>query len=167
MSNPLPEELQIFACHHIIDLHKLRYSWRFYQFSSSSLRFKMILIFSIFSMNLSKNNQNTVILKIIEISGNCHGRFTANYSKFLASHSIHKEMWYNFAPAFLKIWKIWALCSRGVVNSYKGLGKHAPARIMGKLAKFCQGYCQCFVNFAFVMVLLYGDLHSSVNATNF
>ena len=49
-------------------------------------------------------------MKIIEILRTCHGRFTANYSKFLASHSIYREMWYDFTPTFLKIWKIWALC---------------------------------------------------------
>ena len=79
-----------------------------YQLSSSSLKVTMILISSIFSMNFSRNNQNAATLKIIKISRNCHGRLTANYSKFLASHSIHSEMWYNFTPTFLKIWKIWA-----------------------------------------------------------
>ena len=62
-----------------------------------------------FSMNISRNNQNATILKIIKISRNCHRRFTANYSKFLANHSIHREMRYNFTLTFLKIWKIWAL----------------------------------------------------------
>ena len=82
-----------------------------YQFSYSILRFTMILICSTFLMNLSRNNQDTAILKIIKISRKCHGRFTANYSKFLASYSIQREMWYNFTPTLLKIWKIWALFS--------------------------------------------------------
>ena len=43
----------------------------------------MILIFSNFLMDFYKNNQNAVILKIIKILKNCHGRFTANYLKFL------------------------------------------------------------------------------------
>ena len=66
-------------------------------------------MFSIFSMNFSRNNQNATILKIIKISRNCHGRFTADYSNFLAGHSIHREIWYNVRPTFLKIWQIWAL----------------------------------------------------------
>ena len=86
------------------------FSWRLYQFSASSLRFTMILIFSIFLMNFSRNNKNAAILKIIKKSRNCHSRFTANYSKFLERHSIHREMRYNFTPTILKIWKIWALC---------------------------------------------------------
>ena len=61
-------------------------------------------------MNFSRNNPNTAILKIMKISRNCHGRFTANYSKFPSSHWIHREMRYNFTPTFLKIWKIWSLC---------------------------------------------------------
>ena len=71
----------------------------------------MILIFSNFLMDFYKNNQNAAILKRIKILKNCHGRFTANYLKFLWSHSIHGKIWYNFTPTFLKIWKIWALCS--------------------------------------------------------
>ena len=67
------------------------------------------LIFSMFSMNLSRNYQNAAILKIIKIS-KIDGRFTANYSKFLASNSIRTEMWYNFTLTIVKIWKIWALC---------------------------------------------------------
>ena len=43
----------------------------------------MILIFSNFLMDFYKNNQNAVILRIIKILKNCHGRFTANYLKFL------------------------------------------------------------------------------------
>ena len=38
-------------------------------------------------MNICKNNQNAAILKIIKISENFHGRFTANYPKFLSSAS--------------------------------------------------------------------------------
>ena len=79
----------------------------------------MILIFSTFSMNLSINNQNAAILIIIKISRNCHGRFTATYSKFLASHSIHREMWYNFTPTFIKIWNIWALSSKRIVSLFR------------------------------------------------
>ena len=70
----------------------------------------MILIFSKSSMDFCKNYQNAAILKIIKILKNCHGRFTANYLKFLWSHSIHWKIWYNFTPTFIKIWKIWALC---------------------------------------------------------
>ena len=73
----------------------------------------MILIFSKFLMDFYKNNQNAAILKIIKILKNCHGRFTANYLKFLWSHSIHGKIWYNFTPTFFKIWKIWALCCIG------------------------------------------------------
>ena len=43
----------------------------------------MILIFSKFLMDFYKNNQNDAILKRIKILKNCHGRFTANYLKFL------------------------------------------------------------------------------------
>ena len=43
----------------------------------------MILIFSKFLVDIYKNNQNDAILKRIKISKNCHGRFTANYLKFL------------------------------------------------------------------------------------
>ena len=44
----------------------------------------MILIFSKFLMDFYKNSQNDAILKIIiKILKNCHGRFTANYLKFL------------------------------------------------------------------------------------
>ena len=35
-------------------------------------------------MNFCKISQNAAILKIINISKNCHGRFTANYPKFLS-----------------------------------------------------------------------------------
>ena len=47
---------------------------------------------------------------------------------------------------------------RGGGNSYTGHGIHVPARVMGQLAVFCPGYGSCFVNFALVMGLLYGDL---------
>ena len=43
----------------------------------------MILIFSKFLMDFCKNDKNAAILKIIKISKNCHGRFTADYLKFL------------------------------------------------------------------------------------
>ena len=39
-------------------------------------------------MNFYKNNQNTVILKLIEMSNICHDRFAANYPKFLSSDLI-------------------------------------------------------------------------------
>ena len=47
---------------------------------------------------------------------------------------------------------------RGGGNSYTGHGIHVPARVMGQFAVFCTGYGSCFVNFALVMGLLYGDL---------
>ena len=50
----------------------------------------MILIFSIFLMNFYKII-NAAILKLIKISKNCHGRFTANYKEFLLSHSVHSK----------------------------------------------------------------------------
>ena len=41
--NPKPEEeLQISACHHTVDLHKHRFSSRFYLFPSRNLRFMII-----------------------------------------------------------------------------------------------------------------------------
>ena len=43
-------------------------------------------------------------------------------------------------------------------NSYTGHGIHVPARVMGQFAVFCPGYGSCFVNFALVIGLLYGDL---------
>ena len=43
----------------------------------------MILIFSKFFDGFYKNNKNAAILKIIKISMNCHGKFTANYLKVL------------------------------------------------------------------------------------
>ena len=76
----------------------------------------MILIFSIFSMKFSRNNINAAILKIIKISRNCRSRFTANYSKFLASRSIDREMWYNITPTFLKIWKFEPYVNTGYWN---------------------------------------------------
>ena len=36
-------------------------------------------------------------------------------------------------------------------NSYRGLGIHVPARVMGQFAIFCLGYRSCFVNLALVM----------------
>ena len=43
-------------------------------------------------------------------------------------------------------------------NSYTGHGIHVPARVMGQFAVFCPGYGSCFLSFALVMGLLYGDL---------
>ena len=39
-----------------------------------------------------------------------------------------------------------------------GHGIHVPARVMGQYSVFYPGYGSCFVNFALVMGLLYGDL---------
>ena len=52
----------------------------------------MIFIFSKFSMNLYRNNPNGAILKLIKISEECHGRFTANYPKPLSSHSVYRKI---------------------------------------------------------------------------
>ena len=90
--NPKPEERQISACYHIVDLHKLWFSWRLYHFRSIDLGFMMILIFSKFSMNSFKKNINAAILKISKISKDFHGRFTAKYPKFLSSYSIQRKM---------------------------------------------------------------------------
>ena len=38
--------------------------------------------------NLYRNNQNAAILKLIKISENCHGRFTANYPKVFFSRTL-------------------------------------------------------------------------------
>ena len=52
-------------------------------------------------------------------------------------------------------------------NSYTGHGIHVPARVMGQLTVFCPGYGSCFVNFALVMGLLYGDLQQLwINVSN-
>ena len=83
--NPKPEELLIYVYNHIVDLHKLWVPSRLYRFPLNNLRFTIILISSKFSMNFCKNNENAAILKILKISKNCHGRITANYSKFLSS----------------------------------------------------------------------------------
>ena len=39
-----------------------------------------------------------------------------------------------------------------------GHGIHVPARVMGQFVVFCPDYGSCFVNFALVTGLLYGDL---------
>ena len=85
-------------------------------------------MFSIFSINLSRNSQNAAILTIIKKSGNCQRRFTANCSKFLASHSIYREMRYNFTPTFSKIRKIWALCLSWPDLCYRGRPKARSIR---------------------------------------
>ena len=54
--------------------------------------------------------------------------------------------------------KVSELRARGGGNSYTGHGIHVPARVMGQFVVFCPGYGSCFVNFALVMGLLYGDL---------
>ena len=36
-------------------------------------------------------------------------------------------------------------------NSYRGLGIHVPAQVMGQFAIFCPGYRSCFVNLALVI----------------
>ena len=36
-------------------------------------------------------------------------------------------------------------------NSYRGLGIHVSAWVMGQFEIFCPGYGSCFVNFALVM----------------
>ena len=54
--NPKPEKLQVSACHHIVDLHKLLCSGRLHHFSSTDLDFTMNLIHSKFSMNSLKQN---------------------------------------------------------------------------------------------------------------
>ena len=52
-------------------------------------------------------------------------------------------------------------------NSYTGHGIHVPARVMGQFAVFCPGYGSCFVNFALVTGLLYGDLPQlCINVSN-
>ena len=62
----------------------------------------MILILSKFAMNFYKSYQNATILKMMLILKNCHGRFTANYPKFLPSHSIHRQIECNFTPTFFE-----------------------------------------------------------------
>ena len=42
--------------------------------------------------------------------------------------------------------------------SYRGLGMHVPARVMGQFAIFCPGYRSCFVNLALVMGSVYRNL---------
>ena len=42
--------------------------------------------------------------------------------------------------------------------SYRGLGIHVPARVMGKFPIHCPGYGSCFVNLALFMGLLCRDL---------
>ena len=68
----------ICASNHVVDLHKPCFSERFYQFSSSNLKFMKIFNFAQFPMNLYKNNQNADILNIIKIFLHCNGRFAAN-----------------------------------------------------------------------------------------
>ena len=63
----------------------------FINFPSSDSTFAIILISSKFLMNFCKNNQNAAILETIKISKNCHGRFTANYPKFLSSTLIQRK----------------------------------------------------------------------------
>ena len=43
-------------------------------------------------------------------------------------------------------------------NSYRGLGIHVPARIMGQFAIFCPDNGSCFVKLALVMDLFYRHL---------
>ena len=51
-------------------------------------------------MNVHKNIENAAILTPIKTSKSFHGRFTANFPKFPASHSFHSKMRYNFTPTF-------------------------------------------------------------------
>ena len=51
-------------------------------------------------MKFYQRNQNAVILKILKIANNCHGRFTANYPKFLLSHLIHRKFDTILHPLF-------------------------------------------------------------------
>ena len=51
----------------------------------------MILILSKSVIKFHENDENAGILRLIKISKNCHGRFTANYQQFLASRSILRK----------------------------------------------------------------------------
>ena len=77
----------------------------------------------------------------------------------------HFEYWWcNFI--FL-LGKRDVILTEGGSNSYTGHGIHVPARIMGQFAVFCPGYGSCFVNFALVMGLPYGDLQQLwINVSN-
>ena len=77
-------------------------------------------------MNFCKNSQNAAILKKVKTSRNCHGRFTANYQKFVSSVLIQRKMWYNFTPTFLKIWKIWAICFSTLIYISFAVPSSAP-----------------------------------------
>ena len=98
--NPKPEESQIFACQHIVDLHKQYFSWTLYHFLSSDLGFTMILIFFKILHNSFKKDIYAAILKIIKISTNFHGRFTAKYPKFLSTHLIKRKCEKLLHPPF-------------------------------------------------------------------
>ena len=82
-----PEELQISARNHNVDLHKVSFPSRLYQFSSSNSRFVMIFSSLKFSMNFCKSNQNAAILKIIKISQNTPLRLTASFWKIFKIRS--------------------------------------------------------------------------------
>ena len=69
----------------------------------------MILIFSKFSVNFYKNDQNAGKFDNNKDIKNFQRQIYRKLTKFLLSNSFLWKMWYNFTSTFLKIWKIWAL----------------------------------------------------------